>query len=251
MAPLGFMCQRTRPDFGRNIGIIYIDSDFDILSQILDKLIFSIALYSPYFKRKQLLLVAKRFKLFTEMGSFWSKCLLRPVICNQITVRERHEMKFTPLIENQYSDNILLNLCVWTGAYATAVMLVIAITISVMEGKAALKYWWITSGLLIFTLFSILPGQYESDKIKGRNQAIVEENMKQKYDIHSVLWNEARTNVEDYEGKSTIAVLDSDDNIIFYRYQIDPNTFEPSLVNLPDGGFHKTERPAKELLKTN
>lgn len=138
-----------------------------------------------------------------------------------------------------------------TGLGLTIVMLTIAIVISLMEGKTSLKYWWIASGLLILTLFSILPGQIENDKIKGRNQAIVESNMKQKYDIHSVLWNEAGTNVEDYKGKSTIAVLDSDDNIRFYRYQIDPATFEPSLVNIPEGSFRKTDRPAKELLKTS
>lgn len=160
-------------------------------------------------------------------------------------------MSFTPLLGNQYSNNIFLNICWWTGLYLTLLMLFIAIIISIMEGKAALKYWWITSGILILTLFSLLPSQFENDKNKGRNQAIVEENMKQKYDIAAVLWNERGTNVEDYEGKSTIAVLDNEGNIVNYRYRVNPITFEPTLVNLPEGGFNKTERPAKELLKSN
>jgi hypothetical protein len=189
----------------------------------------------------------KRFKLFTKMGIFCSKCLSKLVICKKMPILERNKMQFTPLIENQYSNNLLLNLCVITGVTLTIWMLTIAITMSIMDRKSSLKYWWITSGILILTLFSALPGQFENDKIASQNQAIVEENMKQKYNLHSILWDELGTNVQDYEGKSTIAVLDNEDNIRYYRYQIDPATFEPTLVNLPAGGFHKTERPAKEL----
>lgn len=160
-------------------------------------------------------------------------------------------MEFTPLLENPYSGNLILDLCVGTGLCLTIFMLTLAIVFSLMDGKSSLKYWWITSGLLIATLFSVLPTEFENDKIKTRNQVIVEENMKQKYRINSVLWDELGTNVQDYEGKSVIAVRDDEDNIINYRYHVNPTTFEPSLINLPENSWRETTRPSKELLRTN
>lgn len=160
-------------------------------------------------------------------------------------------MEFTPLLENRYSGNLILDLCVGAGLCFTIIMFTIAITTSLMDGESSLKYWWITSCLLILTLFAVLPTQIENDKIKTRNQVIVEENMKKKYRINSVLWDELGTNVQDYEGKSVIAVRDDEDNIVNYRYHVNPTTFEPSLINIPESSWRETTRPSKELLKTN
>lgn len=160
-------------------------------------------------------------------------------------------MEFTPLLENQFNGNIFLNLTVTVLILATLAMLTLSIVTSLTNEKSSKRYWWVTGLLVLLGLLVTIPIEIASGEIKAKNQVIVEENMKKKYEINSILWDELGTNVEDYDGKALVAVRDSDDNIINYRYNIDSTTFEPSLVNIPDGGWRETKRPAKELLKTN
>lgn len=63
------------------------------------------------------------------------------------------------------------------------------------------------------------------------NAKIAEDNLKKKYDIVGVLWNEKRTHPQSYEDLEDISIQDKNSNILSFRYRVDRGTHEPFLLN--------------------
>ena len=69
-----------------------------------------------------------------------------------------------------------------------------------------------------------------SDEVKEKNQNVAEENLKKKYDLVDVLWENQNTYPESYD-MTKIVVQDKENNILNFGYKISHDTLEPYLLN--------------------
>lgn len=81
--------------------------------------------------------------------------------------------------------------------------------------------------------------------VDHQNEKIAEDNLKQKYNIVGVLWDETRTRAQTYDSLGEISVQDNDSNIIKFRYRVDKETREPYLLNESEN----THVKANDLLR--
>lgn len=63
------------------------------------------------------------------------------------------------------------------------------------------------------------------------NAKIAEDNLKTKYDIIGVLWDEERTHPQSYDHLEDIKIQDKNSNILSFQYRVDRDTHEPFLLN--------------------
>lgn len=93
-----------------------------------------------------------------------------------------------------------------------------------------------------FVASSVAEARYAVDH---QNERIAEENLKQKYDIVGVLWDETQTDPQSYDSLDEIKIQDNDSNIIEFRYRVDRYTHEPYLLNESESSHIK----ANDLLR--
>lgn len=78
-----------------------------------------------------------------------------------------------------------------------------------------------------------------------QNEKIAEDNLKQKYSIVGVLWDETSSRAQTYDSLGEITVQDNDSNIVRFRYRVDKETREPYLLNESENAHVK----ANDLLR--
>lgn len=121
------------------------------------------------------------------------------------------------------------------GAFAT-----VGVLLGLSLGAFFVQEKWLKVALallamvgLTVTVLGVNDMQTIADDVKAQNRVIGENNLKKKYDIESVLWGEMNTYPESYD-VTEIVVQDKNDNILKFRYKLNSETREPSLLNDSD-----------------
>lgn len=141
-------------------------------------------------------------------------------------------MTFEEFLVNPYHQNEG-----WIGLGVTLglIAVVIGMTISLTTNSKKLERALILGSVAVF-IGVIGTGGWLSElsyAIDDKNSTIAENNLKQKYDIESVLWDESRSDFDDSTGSKyrNIVIQDKDNNILEFRYKINAETREPHLLN--------------------
>ena len=91
----------------------------------------------------------------------------------------------------------------------------------------------IASVILVASVGVVLWMDDVSSGIKAENRVTAENNLKKKYEILKVYWEEGGTYPESYDPDG-IVVEDQNNNILKYQYRIDNETKEPFLLNVSE-----------------
>lgn len=150
-------------------------------------------------------------------------------------------MTFQEFLVNPYDQNSAL-IC----------LALLVVLVAVSSGITASFYVKKFGSILALSSMAIFIGAmvavgYISElsyEIDDRNRTIAENNLKEKYDIESVLWNESVADFDDTSGSYSITVQDKDNNILKFRYKINKETREPQLLN----ELENTQIKSKDLL---
>jgi hypothetical protein len=106
-------------------------------------------------------------------------------------------------------------------------------------------------GLLVLLILGFM--LYSGLRIE-ENKANATENIKAKYDISSVEWktsNNRATNPTDTVSDRVVMVTDRENNVSVFKFNTNPQTFEPQLEDTVEGTVKDNFRrvPADSLLK--
>ena len=142
-------------------------------------------------------------------------------------------MTYDGFIAIFYDENDLLICAVIVGAFIGFLFLFSYSFFEMRIKKPQTGYTF--AGLSVIAMLLLIFGSNiissESYKIDDMNRRTAENNLKKKYDIESVLWAESQASADSSSGSHYIKVQDKNSNILKFRYKVNKETNEPSLLN--------------------
>ena len=157
-------------------------------------------------------------------------------------------MTFNEFATNPYDQNsFLIGLAFILPMFALLVGMVWNFVDSIYENSSKAMI------LAVLCLLALVGGFFVAGNVTNasyaldhQNEKIAEDNLKQKYNIVGVLWDETRTHPQSYDSLGEITVQDNDSNIVKFRYRVDKETREPYLLNESENAHVK----ANDLLRS-